>query len=517
MTTTEEENAMISRSLSLFATLSMAVSACGDRSSPTGVADDPAAPNGQATSADGLVTLTVPEGAAPPGTTFTIEDITDTADLMAQGRVYSIGPAGTRFATPATLTLTLPFDPAAVWVGITGEDLSIARLEGDHWLPVESTYDPVSLTLSAEIDHLSSFGAVYTNPAPYSVDDDETFWLWADEWQGFVGSILITETGSFPPGPYSHESTVGTIGEPDLSTVVFAGRAASLTEGIVAWMPAARAAVVYTAARSPAPGDHPCTGSTLMGRGTPEVNHVAFSPESHLVIRASDSRYRLSFAQAPDTELPVFESIDCFLSFEPARSERLIERTVNVPLTTFGGFADAPLVQPALEQLLGVAEAEPAPEIVLDHLHWALQPVHDRAAWREEYAVLVRSRRDFVIRTEMWQQIDDECNAGTRSGIICRAAHAQLRDSQAWLNRWLDDCTRIQGKMVDRAHVPLLSDNGLFDLAVVEGPVGFCEFTHRYLLSFLHPCTHCSVVSFAERLPAEMRRLYGVSDLQRLF
>ena len=116
-------------------------------------------------SVDGMAALSVPAGAAPAGYTFAISDITETAGLVSVGPVYSIEPSPTQFATPVTLSVTLPIDPEDIWVELRGADLSLARLTGVRWEVLETTYDPATRTLTAQITHLSSFG-VSPDPRP---------------------------------------------------------------------------------------------------------------------------------------------------------------------------------------------------------------------------------------------------------------------------------------------------------------------------------------------------------------
>ena len=87
---------------------------------------------------------------AAAGHAFAISDITESSGLVSVGRVYFIQPSPTQFASPVTLSVTLPVDPEDIWVELRGEDLSLARLCGDRWEPLETTYDPITRTLSAQ-------------------------------------------------------------------------------------------------------------------------------------------------------------------------------------------------------------------------------------------------------------------------------------------------------------------------------------------------------------------------------
>src|SRR5690242_17088981 len=64
---------------------------------------------GSLTSDDGRLTVSVPPGAVSAPTSLSIQDITNTAP-GGDGIAYRVGPDGTTFATP--ITLTFAADPA---------------------------------------------------------------------------------------------------------------------------------------------------------------------------------------------------------------------------------------------------------------------------------------------------------------------------------------------------------------------------------------------------------------------
>ncbi len=72
-------------------------------------------PAQQVTSADGNLTIDVPEGAAPPGVTVTIAPAPEGVFGPNQiGGAYRLGPDGTTFSGPVTITLRVPSIPTNV-------------------------------------------------------------------------------------------------------------------------------------------------------------------------------------------------------------------------------------------------------------------------------------------------------------------------------------------------------------------------------------------------------------------
>jgi len=69
-------------------------------------------------SADGNLTVDVPDGAAPPGITVTVEPAaTDAFGPNQVGAAYRLGPDGTTFSRPVTISLRVPSVPANVRSG----------------------------------------------------------------------------------------------------------------------------------------------------------------------------------------------------------------------------------------------------------------------------------------------------------------------------------------------------------------------------------------------------------------
>ena len=111
---------------------------------------------GAASSQGGLVRLQVPAGAVTAEVAFTIQQI-DAPAPGAVGQVFEIGPAGTTFRQPATLTFHYrdadlgQNDPLL---------LRVATFSRGAWQPVPSTVATIGATVSAQITHLSPWALV---------------------------------------------------------------------------------------------------------------------------------------------------------------------------------------------------------------------------------------------------------------------------------------------------------------------------------------------------------------------
>ena len=96
-------------------------------------------------------TLTVVPGSIPDDTTITMKAEND-------GYVsFKFGPNGLQFDPSAVLTISA--DKANL-DGIDTDDLAIAGAfdDADDWQVIGGTYDPVTNTVSVEIDHFSRYG-----------------------------------------------------------------------------------------------------------------------------------------------------------------------------------------------------------------------------------------------------------------------------------------------------------------------------------------------------------------------
>ena len=112
---------------------------------------------GALSSSDGNLAVSIPPGALPADVTITTEPATAPAQ-GAVGTVYEIGPTGTQFAMP--VTLTLHYD-AANLAGAAESSLRVATFAGGAWqLLPGAVVDRQAKTVSGVTTHLSPYAIV---------------------------------------------------------------------------------------------------------------------------------------------------------------------------------------------------------------------------------------------------------------------------------------------------------------------------------------------------------------------
>jgi hypothetical protein len=84
---------------------------------------------------------------------------------------YELGPEGSVFYPPITLTLT--YDPQKLPEGVVGESISMAYWDGSKWSVVESKIDLIVGTVSTQISHFSQYALIakYIPPAKFTLSD----------------------------------------------------------------------------------------------------------------------------------------------------------------------------------------------------------------------------------------------------------------------------------------------------------------------------------------------------------
>jgi len=126
-----------------------------------GTAEESVGPAGGTVEIEDEVTLEIPAGALADTTDFTIEeDATPQAPPAGQGYVspvYEIGPSGTAFTAPATITLH--YDENAVRADEEEIVICADDGQGGGWQALQTTVDAAADEASAEVDHLSMFAA----------------------------------------------------------------------------------------------------------------------------------------------------------------------------------------------------------------------------------------------------------------------------------------------------------------------------------------------------------------------
>jgi hypothetical protein len=120
-------------------------------------------PGGTLTSLDGRVTLTVPAGTVSAPTEFSIQEVTNMAP-GGVGSAYRLGPEGTTFSTPVTITIKADLATASL------DALTIAYQEGEgYWIRLmDVARDAVADTLTATATHFSGWTIVAGSPRDLS-------------------------------------------------------------------------------------------------------------------------------------------------------------------------------------------------------------------------------------------------------------------------------------------------------------------------------------------------------------
>lgn len=154
-------------SLAVLAALTLLlIAACGSDDDPA----DPTPPSGTTTGTIGAgggsiamagqIELAIPAGALDQDRQFTLSAVAsppaDPTGRDALGSVYSIGPSGTTFDQPATLTLH--YDESDLG-GADESDIVIYTSSGGAWTALPTTVDEANDRATADVVHLSYFAA----------------------------------------------------------------------------------------------------------------------------------------------------------------------------------------------------------------------------------------------------------------------------------------------------------------------------------------------------------------------
>ena len=131
-----------------------------------------------ATSADGTLTVTIPEGTiakdendnplSSVGVAVDNSPPSPPEDANIIGLAYNFGPDGAVFSPP--ITLEYSYDPDALPEGVHEEDLVIAYYDEDagEWAGLACTVDTENNTITASVSHFTTFAIIgtITPPAP---------------------------------------------------------------------------------------------------------------------------------------------------------------------------------------------------------------------------------------------------------------------------------------------------------------------------------------------------------------
>jgi hypothetical protein len=136
---------------------------------------------GTIASPDGSVELHIPDGAQTPGThiTFTPDPLAaQSLNLTARG-VSALGNPVNIAVTNGTLAanrvqVTMKYNPLGLPKGVTPTNLGMAVFDPnfDAWMPLGSTVNPQTHTVSAIAPHFSIFSVIFLDPAKRLVQFD---------------------------------------------------------------------------------------------------------------------------------------------------------------------------------------------------------------------------------------------------------------------------------------------------------------------------------------------------------
>lgn len=137
------------------------------------------------TSADGNLNVVVPANTVPEGTTVTVAPLAENQQpkpgagmVMIAGQVYEIDaedPNGTALHTfQQPLHLSFTVDPTTLPAGTSTADLQIFYWDDTLkvWVPVPSTVDPATGTVTADVNHLTIFSVAAATTATAKVPSD---------------------------------------------------------------------------------------------------------------------------------------------------------------------------------------------------------------------------------------------------------------------------------------------------------------------------------------------------------
>lgn len=167
---------------------------------------------------DGAVTITVPAGAAAPGTPMSVQkddDVPAPAEgfALTGGPAYALGPDGQTFSKPVTVTIT--YDPASVPTWVNHDKLVFQRWDGTEWHALDDVVvDPDAGTVSGTTTGFSTFSLsielplIVLNPAEGSVNETQRQHTFT---AGFLGGS-VTDDAPFSDDVFWDWSTTGNNG-----------------------------------------------------------------------------------------------------------------------------------------------------------------------------------------------------------------------------------------------------------------------------------------------------------------
>lgn len=174
------------------------------------------AAGGTVVSADARLTLSIPAGALSSPTDITIQPITNTGP-NGSGVAYRLGPEGTTFAVPVTLTFTLS---GAEALALDNGVIATQHADGLWYLPPGLVRDAAGHTLSITSTHFSDWAflqTLYLKPGSQRLRtgtsaDFEPMVLWDPSNEDLLAAPVESEVAvmmptHFSPGMLGHEAS----------------------------------------------------------------------------------------------------------------------------------------------------------------------------------------------------------------------------------------------------------------------------------------------------------------------
>ena len=165
----------------------LAITACGDGggTGPGGIG--PA--GGTVTATGGAAVLVIPANALASPVDITLR-LATSPPLDPQGiagAVFEIGPAGTQFSVPASLTVQ--YDASKRPDGTEETDLALGRLVNSTWTVVQGTTDGAVHHVVAPVGAAGVYGVRWPGVAACATAEHHQFDFWLGSWNFIVSGV----------------------------------------------------------------------------------------------------------------------------------------------------------------------------------------------------------------------------------------------------------------------------------------------------------------------------------------
>jgi hypothetical protein len=155
----------------------------------------------------------------------------------------------------------------------------------------------------------------------------------------------------------------------------------------------------------------------------------------------------------------------------------------------------------------------------VDIIAWELWPVHDFAAWRQQYRAMLEAERSSWL--EKWRKIQEE----HKTGIVARAARAILDRHEMWIEQLLADADRVLPLLLHGEVPGFFLEMHLYDSRVensriadriFDGPAETIDHIHKHLWSYIPDYPPGSIFIIWDRLPPCLKRIYTSKQLENV-